>query len=71
MLFALNILQRNDSDTRPKFLVPSGTEPHLEGNGPIPHQSVSEESHFGFHAPVSLATVNVNSPSATDGEHSN
>ena len=68
LLFALNVLQRNDSDTRPKFLVPPGTEPRLVGSRPIPHQSVSEESCFGFHAPVSLANVNINLPSATDGE---
>ena len=50
--------------------MPPGTEPRLEGNGPIPCQSVSEESRFGFRAPPSLATANVNSPSTTDGEHS-
>ena len=50
--------------------MPLGTEPHLEGNGPIPCQLVGEESHFGFHAPSSLASVNVNSPSNTDSEHS-
>ena len=69
-LFALNILQRDDSDTHPTFLVPPGTEPCLEGNGPIPHQSVGEESHFGFCAPSSLASVNVNLLSNTDGEYS-
>lgn len=48
--------------------MPPGTEPRLVGSGPIPRQSASEESRFGFQAPAPLAAVNANLPFATDDD---